>query len=112
LPRHRKLSLEDRQDEYGSAHMKIQIRDIVNWALLGELSLTGKKFTVVGDYFVCDEELNIPIIADGIAMRDAFLVTDQDTFIRVIELTPSSDILKKNGKIQIAAGDLRWGRGR
>jgi hypothetical protein len=90
--------------------MKIQIRDTDTWALLGEISLTGKTFTVIGDHFVCDEELTIPIIADGTAMREAFLLTDQGRFIRVIELALSWNTLRKSGTIQIAAGDLKWGR--
>lgn len=64
--------------------MKVQVRDVNTWALLAEAELTGKKFTVVGNQLVSDEEINMPVTANGMAMPDAFLVDDRGRVIRLI----------------------------
>lgn len=89
--------------------MKIQIRDRESWALLAETSLANKIFTVVGDKFVCKEEITMRVIANGTAMPIAFLVTDAGKFIRVINLDMSTASLRDGNDITIPVGAFTWG---
>jgi hypothetical protein len=90
--------------------MKVQVRDINTWALLAEADLTGKKFTVTDSHFVSDEEISMTVVANGIAMPDAFLVGGNGRVIRLISFdTPTSNI-GPGDTIIIPAGALKWGR--
>jgi hypothetical protein len=90
--------------------MKVQVRDINTWTLLAEADLTGKKFTVVDDRFVNDEEISMTAIADGTAMPDAFLVGEWGRVIRLISFDSLTTTIKLGYIITIPAGDLKWGR--
>jgi hypothetical protein len=90
--------------------MKVQVRDINTWALLAEADLTGKKFTVIADRFVSDEEISMTVIATGTTMPDAFLVSDEGRVIRLISFDGWASNVGPGTIIQIPAGDFRWGR--
>jgi hypothetical protein len=90
--------------------MKVQVRDIDTWALLAEADLTGKKFTVVDDRFVNDEEISMTVIADGTAMPDAFLVDERGRVIRLVSFDSLVTNIRQGYTIIIPAGDLKWGR--
>jgi hypothetical protein len=72
--------------------MKVQVRDINTWALLAEADLTGKKFTVIADRFVSDEEISMTVIATGTTMPDAFLVSDEGRVIRLVSFDGGSNV--------------------
>jgi hypothetical protein len=90
--------------------MKVQVRDINTWALLAEADLTGKKFTVVDDRFVNDEEISMTAIADGTAMPDAFLVSSDGRVGKLISFDSLVFSIRQGYIITIPAGDLKWGR--
>jgi hypothetical protein len=90
--------------------MKVQVRDVNTWALLAEASLTGKKFTVVGDRLISDEDIDMTVIATGTAMSDAFLVGDDGRVIRLISFDAWSSNVGPGTTITVPAGDLKWGR--
>jgi hypothetical protein len=90
--------------------MKVQVRDVNTWALLAEASLTGKKFTVTDSHFVNDEEISMTVIANGTAMRDAFLVGGDGRVIRLISFDATSANVGPGTIITVPAGALKWGR--
>jgi hypothetical protein len=90
--------------------MKVQVRDINTWALLAEVDLTGKKFTVVRDRFVSDEDINITVTTTGIAMPDAFLVDDDGRVIRLVSFDLSTSNIGPGTILTVPAGAFGWGR--
>jgi hypothetical protein len=90
--------------------MKLQIHDIDTWAVLAEASLTGKKFTMRENDCVFDEAISLPVKMKGTANREAFLISDDGTFMRVISLQLTVQTIYPGQIITILPGDLRWGR--
>jgi hypothetical protein len=90
--------------------LKVQIRDINTWVLLAEADLTGKKFSAVGDRLLSDEEISMAVIANGMAMPDAFLVGDDGRVIRLLSFDSPATTIGPGYTITIPAGNLKWGR--
>jgi hypothetical protein len=101
---------EDIRARARGQRMKVQVRDINTWALLAEADLTGKKFTVTDSQFVNDEEISMTVIANGTAMRDAFLVGGDGRVIRLVTFDATSANIGPGTTIIVPAGALKWGR--